>query len=71
MTETTTHNFDVPDMDCDGCVASIQKAVYRLDAAASVVADLTTKRVVVGSTASTNAIKAAIENAGYDVAPAS
>ncbi|MDE8350148.1 MAG: heavy metal-associated domain-containing protein [Acidocella sp.] len=67
MTQVHPHQFDVPDMDCSGCVASIERAVHKLDAAATVSADLTTKRVVVGSTAATPDIKAAIEGAGFDV----
>ena len=67
MTPPTPHQFDIPDMDCEGCVASIERAVHKLDASASVNANLTTKRVVVGSLVTTTEIKAAIEGAGYDV----
>ncbi|MDR3521294.1 MAG: heavy metal-associated domain-containing protein [Acidocella sp.] len=67
MTQAAPHQFDVPDMDCSGCVASIERAVHKLDAAATVDANLTTKRVVVDSAAATADIKAAIEGAGYDV----
>eukprot|EP01037_Dinobryon_pediforme_P010811 gene10811-10890_t len=35
--------FTIPDMDCEGCIASITKAVHRIDANAIVHADLTTK----------------------------
>ena len=39
----------VPDMDCDGCVQAITRAVRRGDPAATVAADLATKRVTVES----------------------
>ncbi len=67
MTQATPHQFDIPDMDCEGCVASIERAVHKLDNAATVNANLKTKRVEVGSAAATSDIKAAIEGAGYDV----
>ncbi len=68
MSSVTKYQFTVPDMDCEGCVASIQKAVRKLDDGASVMADLNTKEVVVGSKATVQAIKSAIEDAGYEVA---
>ena len=40
MANSTPLQFDVPDMDCDACVASITKAVQRVDPKASVSADL-------------------------------
>ncbi|OYY04903.1 MAG: hypothetical protein B7Y73_03040 [Acidocella sp. 35-58-6] len=67
MTQIPPHQFDIPDMDCEGCVASIKRAVSKLDPAATVDANLTTKRVVVSSAVATPDIKAAIEGAGYDV----
>jgi copper chaperone CopZ len=59
--------FTVPDMDCAGCVASITAAVKRIDAHASVAADLETKHVTIGSTVAAHAIAAAIADAGYTV----
>ncbi len=59
--------FQVSGMSCGGCVASITRAVKSVDAAAEVSADLPSQRVKVASVAQTTQIRAAIENAGYDV----
>jgi copper chaperone CopZ len=67
MANSTPLQFDVPDMDCDACVASITKAVQRVDPKASVSADLATKRVVIGTEGESHEFIAAIEDAGYTV----
>jgi copper chaperone len=61
--------FDVPGMTCDSCVTAITKAVQLVDPAASVTADLETKRVIVGSKSDREAHEfiAAITDAGFDV----
>ena len=59
--------FSVPDMDCGVCVRAITAAVHRLDATASVAADLASKRVSIG-TASAADFGKAIEEAGFTVA---
>jgi copper chaperone len=59
--------FTIPDMDCEGCVASITKAVRRLDDAATVQADLATKLVEITSGQSEAALRTAIDEAGYTV----
>ncbi len=70
MANSTPLQFDVPDMDCEACIASITKAVQRLDPKASVSADLATKRVVIGADGESHDFIAAIEDAGYTVKPA-
>ena len=67
MAEFTPLQFIVPDMDCQGCVSSISEAVKKLDADASVTADLQTKHVVVGSTVGAEDVADAIERAGFTV----
>ncbi len=67
MIATPSREFTVPDMDCQGCVASITQAVKKLDNTASIAADLATKHVVVGSTAEAQAVAQAIEGAGFTV----
>ena len=57
--------FTVPDMTCGGCVASITKAVQRLDPAATVLADLATHRVEIASSQPAAALAAAIDDAGF------
>ena len=67
MAESTPLQFTVPDMDCQHCVSSITDAIRKLDADASVAADLATKLVVIGSDKRADEVAAAIESAGYTV----
>jgi copper chaperone len=55
-------------MACSACAETITKAVQAIDPNASVQADPQTKQVNVESTASDQAVKEAIANAGYPVA---
>jgi copper chaperone len=57
--------FDVKDMSCGHCVAAITRAVAALDPAAVVQTDLATHRVRVQSALPAQALKQAIEDAGY------
>lgn len=57
--------FDVKDMSCGHCVAAITQAVAALDPAAVVQADLATHRVRVQSTQPAQALRQAIEDAGF------
>jgi copper chaperone len=59
--------FRVPDMHCDGCVRSVTGAVRDLDDKATVQADLQTRQVRVETTASDEAVAAAIREAGFTV----
>ncbi|WP_296225890.1 heavy-metal-associated domain-containing protein [Ralstonia sp. UBA689] len=59
--------FSVEGMSCGHCVAAVTRAVQQVDAAASVQVDLSKQTVAVSSGASTDAVKAAIEQAGYPV----
>ncbi|MCP3937487.1 MAG: heavy-metal-associated domain-containing protein [Actinomycetia bacterium] len=64
---STATVYDVPDMSCDHCVASITKEVSAVSGVESVDVNLATKSVtVVGG--SGDAIVAAIDEAGFDVA---
>lgn len=55
----------ISDMTCGGCVASITRVVRGLDPDATVQADVETKRVSIGSPVDTDAVVAAIANAGF------
>ncbi len=55
----------IEDMTCGGCVASISRVVKNLDAAATVSADVATKRVNVETSKGANAVIAAISEAGF------
>ncbi len=59
--------FEVKGMSCSHCVASVTRAVTELDADARVEVDLAGGKVAVQSTATPQAIAAAIEDAGYEV----
>jgi len=57
--------FTIPDMDCQGCVASITRAVQSQDANAKVVADLGSHKVEIDSIAEPRLLAAAIDAAGF------
>ena len=55
----------INDMTCGGCVASITRVVKGLDPSATVDADVASKRVRIDSTINSEAVTAAISNAGF------
>ena len=59
--------FRVPEIHCDGCIRSLTGAVRELDGKARLQADLTTKLVLVETTASDEAVAEAMREAGFDV----
>ncbi|AMP36097.1 heavy-metal-associated domain-containing protein [Ralstonia solanacearum] len=59
--------FSVEGMSCGHCVAAVTRAVQQVDAAAQVQVDLSSQTVAVHSGAGTDAIRQAIEQAGYPV----
>ncbi|MBY0240845.1 MAG: heavy-metal-associated domain-containing protein [Burkholderiaceae bacterium] len=61
------HTFDVQDMTCGGCAASVTRAVQRLDTAAKVEVDLAAKTVRVASSRTVDEVRAAIADAGFPV----
>ena len=61
--------FNVQGMTCGGCARAVTEAVQQVDPAASVDVDLAGKTVSVESSADSGQVKAAIEEAGYPVAP--
>jgi copper chaperone CopZ len=61
--------YTVPDMSCGHCKAAVTKEISALAGVESVVVDLDSKRVeVTGSELDDAAIRAAIEEAGYEAA---
>ncbi len=62
-----TIQFQVEGMSCQHCVGAVTKAVQSLDAAAQVRVDLPAGRVAIDSAQSADALKAAIDEAGYTV----
>jgi copper chaperone len=62
-----TRRYVVPGMHCDHCVAAVQEEVAAVPGVRSVTVDLETKRVeVTGPSPDDAAIRAAIEEAGYE-----
>lgn len=67
MTDAASHVFTVPDISCGHCVDAITKEVAPLPGVTDVRVDLDTKTVMVAG-GQRDAIVAAIDEAGYDVA---
>lgn len=57
--------FNLPDMTCGHCVATVTKAVKALDPAAEVKADLGGKTVTVETGVPAAAVARALDEAGY------
>ena len=57
--------FNVPDMTCGHCVATITKAVKAVDPAAEVKTDLGAKTVTVETALPAAAVAKALDQAGY------
>lgn len=57
--------FQVEDMTCKHCEASISKAIQEVDAQANVMVDLAAHSVTINSTQSNAALEAAIRDAGF------
>ena len=62
--------LDVTGMSCGGCVASVTKAIQRIDAVAQIEVDLATGRVRVAGKVTPEQAIAAVEEAGFGAAPA-
>ena len=59
--------FKVQGMTCGGCARAVTNAVQQVDPAASVEVNVGAKTVSVTSTASSDRLQGAIEEAGYEV----
>lgn len=64
----TTRTFTVPDISCGHCKAAIEGALDGVDGVESATVDIDAKTVRVQGSASDEAVTAAIDEAGYDVA---
>lgn len=64
----TTRTFNVEGMSCDHCVHAITGEVTKVDGVSAVNVDLTAKTVTVsGDEFGDDAVRAAIDEAGYTV----
>lgn len=61
------YELKVDGMTCGGCAASVKRALQLLDSNACVDVDLPRKTVKVETTAQLDAVKNAVEDAGYEV----
>ncbi len=57
--------FNVPDMTCGHCEATVSKAIKEIDTNADVKADLGQNKIDVTSSADNETILAALDAAGY------
>ena len=63
-TETT---YTVTGMTCEHCVRSVEEEVGEVPGVTGVAVDLASGRVVVTGDASADAVRAAVDEAGYEV----
>ena len=64
----TARTYQVPDISCDHCKRAIEGEVGDLDGVDRVEVDVEARRVTVDGVAADDEIRAAIEEAGYEVA---
>lgn len=62
--------FNVKDMTCNHCAATITRAVKEVDSQGKVEIDVAAKRVRIDSIRPAEAFRSAIEEAGYTPEPA-
>jgi copper chaperone CopZ len=60
--------YDVPGISCDRCKDAIEQDVRELDGIVEVDVDIAARTVRVEGSASVQAVRAAIDQAGYEVA---
>ncbi|MCC5952221.1 MAG: heavy-metal-associated domain-containing protein [Acidimicrobiia bacterium] len=65
---TTVRTYEVPGISCDHCKAAIEGEVAPVTGVERVTVDVASRTVTVSGDASDDAVRAAIDEAGYDVA---
>jgi len=63
----STRTYSVPGISCGHCQATIEGELAKVAEVEAVDVDLDAKTVAVTGTASDDAVRAAIDDAGYDV----
>jgi copper ion binding protein len=66
MSDERTLTFRVPGMTCDHCVRAVTAEVGAIEGVTSVEIDLGTKVVEVTGTDDVGAVRAAVDEAGYE-----
>jgi copper chaperone len=64
----TTATYNVPDISCGHCIEAITGAVSPLEGVDSVDVSVDAKTVTVAGSFDDDAVRAAIDDAGYDIA---
>ena len=64
----STRTYDIPGISCGHCKAAIEGEVATLATVESVVVDIDARTATVTGSADEAAVRAAIDEAGYDVA---
>jgi copper chaperone len=64
----TTHVYEVPGISCGHCKSAIEGEVAKVAAVDAVVVDIDARTATVTGSADEAAVRAAIDEAGYDVA---
>ncbi len=67
----TTLTYSVPGISCGHCKSAIEGEVIQLDSVESVTVDVDAKTVVVIGNATEAEVRAAVDEAGYEVASVS
>lgn len=70
MSSPSTRTYIVTGMTCGHCVASVTEEISELEGVDAVDVDLASGRATVtGEDVSDDAVRAAVREAGYDIAP--
>ena len=64
----TTRTYDIPGISCGHCKVAIEGEIAKVPAVASVVVDIDARTATVTGETDDAAVRAAIDEAGYDVA---
>lgn len=64
----TTRTYDIPGISCGHCKSAIEGAVATVAAVESVTVDIEARTATVVGEADDAAVRAAVDDAGYDVA---
>jgi copper chaperone CopZ len=64
----TTLTYSVPGISCGHCKSAIEAEVNQLEGVESVTVDIDAKTVMVVGDATEEAVRAAVDEAGYEVA---
>jgi copper chaperone CopZ len=66
-----TRTYDVPGISCEHCQAAIEKEVAEVPGVTDVTVDIDARQATVAGSSEIDAVRSAIEQAGYEVAAVS